>query len=192
MSSQAVAAADLDRARATRDAARAHENAAREQVQLAEDGYRRMQVDAAKQGATAAIAQLAGARSRAGELVLLAPRDGTVLLKNFEVGELVNPGLPVVTLGSPDSLWMRVYIAAPMLSQVHLGDPVAVRPIGAKREYAGRVVQIASQAEFTPRAALTEEEQANLVFGVKILLAPSHGDLKAGLPAEAHLGRAPQ
>ena len=189
---QAVAQADLDRARATRDAAIAHEKAAAEQVRLQEDGYRRMQVDAAKQGATAAMAQLAGAKSRAGELLLLAPRDGTVLLKNFEVGELVNPGLPVVTLGSPDSLWMKVYVAAPLLTRVHLGDPVAVRPVGSKKEYAGRVVQIASQAEFTPRAALTEEEQANLVFSVKVQLEPTHGELKAGLPADAHLGRRPK
>ena len=185
---QAVSQADLDRARATRDAAIAHEKAASEQVQLQEDGYRRMQVDAARQGATAAMAQLAGARSRAGELVLVAPREGVVLLKNFERGELVNPGLPVVTIGSPDSLWMRVYIAAPLLSSVHRGDPVAVRPIGAKREYPGRVIQIATQAEFTPRAALTEEEQANLAC--RVLFRPRHG--KAGLPAEARFGRQPR
>jgi HlyD family secretion protein len=49
------------------------------------------------------------------------------------------------------------------------------------------VVEIASHAEFTPRAALTEEEQANLVFGVKVALAPTGGALKAGLPAEARV-----
>jgi HlyD family secretion protein len=189
---QAVSQSDLDRARATRDAAAAHEKAASEQARLLEDGYRHLQVDAARQGATAAMAQLAGARSRASELVMIAPREGVVLLKNFERGELVNPGLPVITIGSPDSLWMRVYVAAPLLSQLHLGEPVAVRPIGAKQEYAGRVIQIATQAEFTPRAALTEEEQANLVFAVKIKLAPTNGQLKAGLPADAHFGRLPR
>jgi hypothetical protein len=52
-------------------------------------------------------------------------------------------------------------------------------------------VSIASEAEFTPRAALTEEEQANLVFAVKIMLDRSGGALKAGLPADARILPAP-
>jgi len=181
------APADLDRARASRDAAQARASSAAAQVRLQEEGYRHQQVAAAKQGATAALAQLAGAQSRANELVLTAPRSGVVLLVNYRAGELVPPSMPVVTLGDPDSLWMRVYVAAPKLTLVHLGAPVEVRPIGASRPFHGRVVSIASEAEFTPRAALTEEEQANLVFGVKLVLDRTGGALKAGLPADARI-----
>jgi len=179
--------ADMDRARTQRDAAEARAAAAREQLRLQEEGFRRAQVTAAKQGAAAAVAQLAGARSRAAELVLTAPRAGVVLLVNYETGELVPAGSPLLTLGDPDSLWMRVYVAAPLLSKVRLGAPVEVRPVGAKQPFAGRVVSIATEAEFTPRAALTEEEQANLVFGVKLVLAKTQGALKAGLPADARI-----
>lgn len=186
-SSGAVPAADLDRARAARDAADARVSSARENVRLQEAGFRRQQVAAARQGATAAQAQLAGAQSRANELVLTAPRTGVVLLVNYQAGELVPPSSPVVTLGDPDSLWMRVYVAAPMLTHLRLGAPAEVRPIGAGRTYPGRVVSINREAEFTPRAALTEEEQANLVFGVKLALERSGGALKAGLPADARI-----
>lgn len=182
-----TAPAELDRARATRDAARARAAAAREQVTLQEAGFRRLQVSAARQGATAAIAQLAGARSRANELVLTAPRRGVVLLVNYNTGEIVPPSGPVLTLGDPDSLWMRVYVAAPQLTKLRIGASAEVRPIGVKTPFAGRVVSIASEAEFTPRTALTEEEQANLVFGVKLTLARSGGALKAGLPADARI-----
>jgi HlyD family secretion protein len=188
---QAIAQAELDRARATRDAAVARERAAAEQLRLQQEGFRRNQVAAAKEGAQAAAAQLAGARSRAGELVLVAPQGGVVLLRNFEVGELVPPNAPVLTLGDPDRLWMRLYVAAPLLPAVKLGAPVEVRPIGAKAPFHGHVVRIATQAEFTPRAALTEEEQANLVFAVKVAIDPSHGALKPGLPAEARIAREP-
>ena len=181
------APADLDRARASRDAARARAASAVEQVRLQEEGYRRQQVAAARQGAAAALAQLEGAKSRAGELVLTAPRSGVVLLVNYRAGELVPPSMPVVTLGDPDSLWMRVYVAAPLLTRVRLGASVDVRPVGAKRPFHGRVVSIATEAEFTPRAALTEEEQANLVFGVKLVLDRTGGVLKAGLPADARI-----
>jgi HlyD family secretion protein len=187
VAAQAVSQQDLDRARATRDAANARARAAAENLRMREIGFRRQQVTAARDAAEAAQAQLEGARSRAGELVLTAPISGLVLLKNFEAGEVVQAGAAVLTLGNPDSLWMRVYVAAPKLLSFQLGAPVDVRPIGGTRDYPGRVVEISSQAEFTPRAALTEEEQANLVFGVKVALAPSGRVLKAGLPADARI-----
>lgn len=182
---QAIAQSELDRARSRRDATTARARAAAEQLRLQEQGFRRNQVSAAQDAAKAAAASLAGARSRAGELVLVAPRRGVVLLKNFEIGELVGAGLPVVTLGDPDSLWIRVYLAAPELPRVRIGSLAQVRPIGSKQTFAGRVTSIATRAEFTPRSALTEEEQANLVFAVRVALAPSQGVLKPGLPAEA-------
>jgi HlyD family secretion protein len=185
--SKAIAQADLDRARAERDAARARARSASEQLRLLEEGYRRQQVAAARDAATAAQAQLAGARSKVGELVLTAPIDGVVLLANFQRGEVAAAGLPILTLGNPDSLWMRVFIAAPHMAAVRLGAPVEITSHVMRGTFTGHVVQINTQAEFTPRAALTEEEQANLVFGVKVALDRTGGALKAGLPADAHI-----
>ena len=182
---QAISQAEADRARRSRASAEAKVSAAREALRLSEDGFRRQQVAAASKAATAAMAQVAGARSRARELTLLAPRKGVILLRNFLEGELVPPNLPVVTLGDPDQIWMRMYIAAPLITRFKVGDEAQVTPVGSKRSYPGHVAQIATQAEFTPRAALTEEEQADLVFAVKVVLAPSAGALKPGLPATA-------
>jgi HlyD family secretion protein len=186
--SNVASQADVDRAQAARDAAIARRDEAARRLALLEAGSRRELIAAAEKAAEAARAQLAAARSRAEELMLAAPISGVVLLRNFLPGEVVQPGLPVVTLGNPDSLWMRVYIAAPKIGEVKLGAPAEVPSHGAPgRSFRGRVVEIASRAEFTPRAALTEEEQANLVFGVKVVLAPTNGVLKAGLPAEARI-----
>jgi HlyD family secretion protein len=121
------------------------------------------------------------------ELTLTAPIQGVVLLKSIEQGEVVGPAVPVLTLGDPSKLWMRVYVAAPLLPRVHLGDKVLVHVLGDKRSYPGRVVEIATRAEFTPRAALTEEERANIVFGVKVAIDPQNGTLKPGLPADARI-----
>ena len=186
--SRVASQADVDRAQAGRDAAVARRDEVARRLSLNEQGSRREQVAAAGKAAEAARAQLAGAKSRARELVLVAPVSGVVLLENLLAGEIAQPGIPVVTLGNPDSLWVRVYIAAPKLAQVRLGAPAEVTSPGAPgKSFPGRVVEIATHAEFTPRAALTEEEQANLVFGVKVALAPTGGALKAGLPAEARL-----
>jgi multidrug resistance efflux pump len=175
----------LERATTEFEAALARRRSALEQLALLEAGYRREQVEAAEKAVSAARAQVRAAVSRAGELVLTAPVRGVVLLKNFEAGELAQPGAAVVTLGNPDSLWMRVYVAAPRLGQVRLGAPAQVRALNRGPGHPARVVQIATRAEFTPRAALTEEEQANLVFAVKLRIEPPAGDLRAGLPADA-------
>jgi HlyD family secretion protein len=51
----------------------------------------------------------------------------------------------------------------------------------------GRVAAIKPKAEFTPRVALTEEERADLLFGVKVELSDTTGLLRPGLPATVEL-----
>ena len=183
-----IAQVDVDRAQSERDAAVADRDAAQQRLRLLEAGSRSEEVAAAREATVAARAQLAALRSRQGELVLTAPSSGVVLLRNFEPGELAQAGQPVLTLGNPDSLWVRVYVAAPEITKVRLGARAEVSPDGFRRQiFPGRVVTIATQAEFTPRAALTEEERANLVFAVKVALDPTGGTLKAGLPVDVRI-----
>jgi len=182
-----VAQADMDRAITQRNQSAARRDAASQRYKLVEAGNRRQVVEAARNAAEAARAGLQSARSRAHELVLTAPASGTVLLKNVEQGEVVGPAVPILTLGDSRKLWMRVYIAAPLVARVRLGDRVQVTVLGDKSVHGGRVVEIATRAEFTPRAALTEEERANIVFGVKVALDDSGGLLKPGLPADARI-----
>ncbi len=184
---QLVPQSDLDRVTTQRDQAAGRRDAAAQRYRLLETGYRRSVVEAAQKGAEAAGAGLASARSKARELTLTAPISGVVLLKSVEQGEVVGPAVPILTLGDPRKLWMRVYIAAPLVVRVRLGDKVEVRVLGEDRSYSGRVVEIATRAEFTPRAALTEEERANIVFGVKVALDPQDGTLKPGMPADARI-----
>jgi HlyD family secretion protein len=185
---KAIAQSDLDRARTERDAAVARRDGLQHRLTLLETGSRREEVTAAREAAVAARAQLSALRSRLGELVLTSPARGVVLLRNFEAGELAMPGQPVVTLGNPDSLWVRTYVAAPEIGRVRIGAASEVSVDGfRKRTFPGHVVSIATNAEFTPRAALTEEERANLVFAVKIAMAPTGGALKPGLPVEVRI-----
>lgn len=188
---QVAATAELDRARTARDEAKAKRDAANQQLRLLEAGSRREEIVAARQSAAAARASVAAAASRLRELVLVAPVSGVVLLRNYEPGELVPPNLPVLTLGNPDSLWIRAYVPAPQITRIRRGSAATVHLSGDKRTFPGRVIEIATQAEFTPRAALTEEERANIVFAVKIVLDPSDGALKAGVPADAVIEATP-
>jgi len=60
------------------------------------------------------------------------------------------------------------------------------------RAFPGRITEIASEAEFTPKNVQTKKERVNLVFRIKIGLPNFGGTLKPGMPADAVLGAGPQ
>src|SRR5262245_17995086 len=136
---QVISTEERDKARTARDDLKAKRDAAVQQLKLLEAGSRREDIVAAREAAEAARATAAGAQSRLRELTLVAPANGVVLLRNFEPGELVAAGLPVVTLGNPDSLWVRVYVAAPQVSRIRRGSEAQVHLGGGdKRKFQGR------------------------------------------------------
>jgi hypothetical protein len=51
----------------------------------------------------------------------------------------------------------------------------------------GRVIAINPQAEYVTRTALTEEERADLLFGVKVAIDDPAGRFKPGLPVTVRL-----
>ncbi len=121
------------------------------------------------------------------------PVAGTVLATMAEAGEFVQPGRPLYTVASLDTLTLRAYLSGGQLAAVRLGDPVGVRydaPDGGLRETAGRVTWIADRAEFTPTPIQTRDERVDQVYGVKIRVPNPDGVLKIGMPGEVVLGPA--
>lgn len=182
----------LDAATAGATTAMARRDAAREELQLLREGTRPERIDLARAELASARATLAAAMSVAGDLVLTAPVNGTVLSRNAEPGEMLSSGQSVLTLGETGATYTRVYVPTRELPSVHTGQAATAHLDGfPDRPFKGRVVAVSSTAEFTPRIALTEKERADLVFGVKVALEDTTGMLKAGLPAtvEIHSAR---
>lgn len=136
----------------------------------------------------AAGAAVAAARAILDQLILIAPADGIVLTRYAERGEAIGVGMPVVSIGVVHRPWIRAYVGERFIARVKVGQDVRVR-VDAYPDttFAGRVSEIAPRAEFTPRAALTERERADLVFGIKISIDAASGRLKAGMPVEVDL-----
>ena len=89
---------------------------------------------------------------------LLAPFDGVVLVRQAELGEVVSPGTPVVTLADLDHVWLRVYVSETDLGRIHWGQAVVVRTdTFPGKMYHGRISFISSEAEFTPKSVQTDE-----------------------------------
>ncbi|HKE90347.1 MAG TPA: efflux RND transporter periplasmic adaptor subunit [Gemmatimonadales bacterium] len=187
-----VAAAVADSARAANDVARSRPLRDRGIVSS-------QQFDALTTAAAAATARLQATRAALSEaraasegvasteaiqndLVLMAPAAGVVLTRYLEPGEVAGVGMPIVSIGVVADPWVRAYVGEPDLPRVHLGAAVSIRADGVPGTISGRIVEIAPRAEFTPRAALTDRERADLVFAIKVSFVDPAGRLKAGLP----------
>lgn len=186
--SGAVSPQSLDAARAAAAAAVARRDAAAEALGLLRAGTRREQVQAARAELASARASLDAAQAVAEDLVLLAPVDGIVISRNAEPGEMLTTGTSVLTIGETASPFVRVYVPTGGLPLIRTGQAATAYLDGfPDRPIAGRVVAISPQAEFTPRVALTEEERADLLFGVKVALEDTTGLVHPGLPATVRL-----
>lgn len=192
LADSARAANDLARARPLRDqgilAPQQYDNLA----SVAAAAAARLQaVRAAPSESRAAAAGVAATEAIRDELVLIAPVDGVVLTRYLEAGEVAAVGSPVVSLGVVAEPWVRAYVGERFLARVHVGQPVSIRADGLDAPIAGRLIEIASRAEFTPRAALTERERADLVFAIKVTFTDPAGRLKAGLPVTLEMPLTP-
>lgn len=139
---------------------------------------------AARAQVKSAQAGLSAQNTRANETILKAPVDGTVLSRNFEVGEVVMPGSPVLSVADLSSLTLKIYIPEPDLVHVKQGQSARVELDGTDRVIPAKVVHISDRAEFTPRNVQTRDARARLVFAVKLKMDNPDGILKPGMPAD--------
>ena len=210
-----VAQQDLDRAREAYDVTSAQERGAREKLSMIVEGARRHQIEVARADVAAAETRLAlllaGSRpdqieaargqlaqarsalavleSRLRESAVMSPINGLVLRKNLEVGETANPGVSILTLMDPREIWVRAYVPETQIGHVKIGQAARVTVDGqAGRAFSGRVKEIASEAEFTPKNVQTKKERVNLVYRIKVMLDNRDGILKPGMLADVDIG----
>jgi len=122
------------------------------------------------------------------ELQVVAPADGVVEVLDLRPGDLVAANQAVATLLEPSQIWVRVYVPETQLGRVRLGQPATIHvDTFPQRAFAGSVVEIRTQAEYTPRNVQTVDQRADQVFGVKVAIAPVP-ELKPGMAAMVTLG----
>ena len=152
------------------------------------EGTRKEELDVDRSNVRQARQNLEMSRIRLGYTVLRAPFNGVVLVREAELGEVVSPGTPIVTLADLDHIWLRVYLPETDLGKVYWGQDVEVRTdTYPGKVYRGRVSVISSEAEFTPKSVQTEEERVTLVYRIKVDVENPNYELKPGMPADAYI-----
>jgi membrane fusion protein YbhG len=158
--------------------------------EMVERGARKEDIAAARAQLERARAALQQIDAQLGELEVKAPADAFVEVLQARPGDLINPNSPVATLVEMDRLWVRVYVPEPELGHVQLGREVSVTVDTFKNEiFSGRVEQIASRGEFTPRNVQTRDERTHQVFAVRVRVDNSTHKLRAGMAADVSIAK---
>jgi HlyD family secretion protein len=125
-------------------------------------------------------------RQRAESLVK-APAAGVIESIDLRPGDLVAANQPVARILEPSQLWVRVYVPEPQLGRVRVGQRAALTvDTFPKREFPGKVIEIRTQSEYTPRNVQTLDQRMDQVFGVKVAIDPVP-ELKPGMAAMVRL-----
>jgi multidrug resistance efflux pump len=184
----------FDSARTAYDGAEARLDSLKKQVQAQQSALalahataeqvavRRSQVQSTQAQQQAANAQRTKADVRLGYAEVRAPIDGIVDVRAVRVGEVVNPGQPIVTLINPDDLWVRADIEETYIDQVRLGDKMTIRlPSGDTRE--GTVFYRGVDASFATQRDVSRTKRDIKTFEVRLRADNKDRRLAVGMTA---------
>lgn len=124
------------------------------------------------------------------KLVINAPSNGVILSRNIEVGEVIQPGASLMTLGDLSHLTITVYVPEDRYGEILQGQSVQVQVDSFPEDiFQAQVVHIADQAEFTPRNVQTDSGRKTTVFAIKLSVQDGQNRLKPGMPANVDFGK---
>lgn len=193
LAEQGVSREDVDSAATQLKRAQATYERVKHSYDQIVEGTRKEEIAVRRANLELAREALKMSRVKLAYTVLSAPVSGVALVRQAELGEVVSPGTPVVTIADIDHVWMRGYINETDLGRLRWGQPARVRiDTYPNRAYQGHVSFISSQAEFTPKSVETYKERVTLVYRIKIDLDNPNHELKPGMPAEAVIDLTPQ
>lgn len=184
-------AQQLETAEAAASVAGARRDAATAQVRLLREGTRPERIAALRAELAGAEGALAAIDATARDLIVLSPIDGRVVSRRAEPGEVLAAGERALLLAETGRQWVRIFVGQDALPLLQYGQEVtATLDAFPDRPVTGVVRAVATQAEYTPRVALTERERADLLFAVRAEFRDTTQFLKAGLPVTVRLARA--
>lgn len=173
----------LDDAKTQLDMANEEVKINTEGLALAKQGFRKEDIEGAKEMLKAKEAKLAFLNERLKDTVLTAPADGVIESRILEVGEIANPSKPVFLMALTNPKWIRAYIPEPSMGMIREGMKAKVLSDSfPDKEFEGTVGFISSEAEFTPKSVQTEDLRTQLVFEIRINVDDSSNALRLGMP----------
>ena len=183
-----VSAQERDLAATAQKRAEAIFKASQQRYNEAVEGSRKEDIAIAHANLNEAGANLGLSQVNLGYTILRAPFAGVVTVRQAELGEVVSPGSPVITLSDLDHIWLRAYVAETDLGRIHWGQEATITTdTYPGKQYHGRISFISPDAEFTPKSVQTYKERVTLVYRIKIDIDNPNHELKPGMPADTRI-----
>lgn len=89
-----------------------------------------------------------GALETPGQFDILADQDGLIVVDDFLVGQVIEPGTPMYKLTDPDSRWIEARINPSEARLVDVGGQVSIETSSTGAQvYEGRILQIGQQVD---------------------------------------------
>ncbi|MCK8059093.1 MULTISPECIES: HlyD family secretion protein [unclassified Fusibacter] len=122
------------------------------------------------------------------DLSITALQAGTIETINYEIGEFVTPGMPIITCFDPDMISLNIYVKEKDLQKLTIGDRYLTRLAGSDSTDSTEAVitTIANEAMFTPLNTVTIDDRERLVFKVVLTLERAKW-IKPGMLLEVDL-----
>jgi len=140
-----------------------------------------------------AEAVLAEAEAVLAKTEIYAPGDGSVVNTLVEEGEAAAPETPLLQLVNMDQLTLKVYVSGKDIGRIKLGQNARVYVDSfPDTVFSAKVVNIAQEAEFTPKNVHMQDERIKMVYAVELKVESSDGMIKPGMPADAEIITEPE
>lgn len=179
---------DADDAAAALKTARAALDAAQQNLELAVQGPRVEDIQAAEAQLRADENALELAQHRLADTKLYAPAEGVVLTRVVEPGAVVLPNSPVYTIALTNPVWVRTYASETILGRVYSGMKADITTDSLPdRHYSGWVGFISPTAEFTPKPVQSPELRTSLVYRLRVYVDNPDHTLLQGMPVTVTL-----
>jgi multidrug efflux pump subunit AcrA (membrane-fusion protein) len=151
--------------------------AARQRYEMAKQGTRAQDKEAASGQYRAAAAQMHEAGKRLGDTKLRAPIAGFVGMRRIDVGDTVGAGIPVISVLDLNAVKVRVAVPEAEIGKVHEGSRAVVTiPSLESRQFEGTVEAVGVAAD-----------PASRTYVVKIAVPNPERLLRAGMVSEARI-----
>ena len=177
----------LDRAKAALDAAQSNDKLRRAQLQELLTGTTVEELTQAENAVKQAAARRDLVSVDVARHDIIAPVDGLIDSRLFELGERPTPGQPTLIMLPGEQPHARVYVPEHLRVRVGVGMPVVIFVDGLENGIDGRIRWVASEAAFTPYYALTERDRGHLTYLAKIDIDEERERLPDGVPVEVDL-----
>lgn len=159
-----------------------------ENLKEAEQGERQYRVLEQANAVKSAEASVTEARWRLFQKKLFAPESGLIYDTFYNVGEQINAGQPVVSLLTPDCIYLIFYVPEPLRSKVAVNDRVEFDCDQCQEQFSATINYVSPQAEYTPPVIYSRESRSKLVYRIQAKLSrPVAQKIYPGQPVNVYL-----